>query len=172
MALVDRLRSGDEAAMRELYDRYADHVYAVALKIVNDTALAQQILQDTFVKAWQRAETYSASKGRLVAWVIAIARHKAIDVLRSRAYRDSARMVPLSTELPNPARPEQRKPDVRTTVANLSAKQREIIELIYFRGYTHEEAAKALKLPLGTVKGRIRHALHNLRKALKYEHEH
>ncbi len=167
-ALIERLQTSDDEAYAELYDRYSAMLYGVMLRIVNNREDAENLLQDTFVKIWSNIATYDASKGRLATWLLNIARNTAIDFTRSKAFSQrqknqnidnlvsSAAVMP-STTLNTDAI------GLRKIVENLSKNYREIIEWLYFDGYTQQEIADNFGLPLGTVKTRTRMALKALR---------
>lgn len=162
--LVTLIRSRDEQGIKMLYQKYRAVVFGSILRVVNDHVVAEQILQDTFLRIWQRIETYSSSKGRLVTWILSIARNKAIDVVRLKSYQRAALSVPL-TEVRKTVEMDQTMTayEVRAKVSGLEKKYRTLIELIYFEGYTQAEASKKLGLPLGTVKSRVRKAMQELR---------
>lgn len=164
--LIKRLQQQDKAALSELYDAYGGALYGVALRIVQDEELAQQVLQDTFLKIWRNAGQYDPSKGRLFTWMLNIARNTAIDLTRTSPFRQARKTTTLDSIVHRPggmsANPEH--VGLRELVGNLEEKYRDLIELVYFQGYTQEEAAEQTGIPLGTVKTRLRHAIGELRK--------
>jgi RNA polymerase sigma-70 factor (ECF subfamily) len=89
--LIRRVQGGDAAALTELYDRYAGYVFAIAIRILGDRELAEEVVQDTFLSCWRRADSYQPARGRVASWLIGIARHRAIDSLRSRPSQDRRR---------------------------------------------------------------------------------
>lgn len=155
-ALIIRLQNRDQSAISQLYDLYSASLYGVILRIVKDKLMAEEVLQDCFVKIWFSFARYDSSKGRLFTWLVTIARHVAIDKLRSRAYRQGRQNQSLASidedkwGLISTFKPEYI--GVKELTAILSAEQRLIVDLLYFEGYSHQEAAKELALPLGTVK--------------------
>lgn len=168
-ALLLRMRARDETALEALYDRYGGLVYTLALRIVGDRELASEVLQDTFLRCWRRVEQYDASRGRVAAWLMGVARNRAIDVLRSRQHR--SRSEHGAATLPgDPGEPAQ--PDASDAVAlrhavtsaleALPSSQREVIELAYYGGLTHTEIAERVGAPLGTIKTRMRAGLERL----------
>lgn len=170
--LIRLVQSGDESALGELYSRFGGLVYTVALGIVGDRALAEEIMQDAFLRCWGRAESYSPAMGRVSTWLAAISRNRAIDVLRSRQHqsrlRERAPLV-LTTDMATASEADEvvTRQVVAGAISQLPDHQREIIELAYFRGMTQSEIARTLKAPLGTVKSRTRAAMDQLREALR-----
>ncbi|MEM9921100.1 MAG: RNA polymerase sigma factor [Bacteroidota bacterium] len=150
--------------MQTLYDDYAPALYGVIFRIVKSEELAEDVLQDTFVKIWKNGPDYDASKGSLFTWMLNIARNTAIDLIRSAHHRRRQHM-----ESPDQAAHigesfNVNHIGVNAIVDNLDEKYRKVIDLIYFQGYTHKEVVEELDIPLGTVKSRIRIALRELRK--------
>jgi RNA polymerase sigma-70 factor (ECF subfamily) len=179
LTLLQRIASRDDAAMAELYDRHHRVAYAIIRRIVQSPSDAEEVLQETFVRVWSRAETYDARLGSPAAWVVRIARNRAIDRLRSRQARSDVNApVPVTgvapeRELPAPDTPESvlrsthAAMAVRGAVAALPAAQRTLIEAAFFEGYTHQELSARFGVPLGTVKTRIRAGLVSLRVRLE-----
>ncbi len=169
-ALVQRLREQDEAALSDLYDKYSAALYGVILRIVKTEEIAEDVLQDTFVKIWSSFSQYDASKGRLFTWLINIARNSAIDKIRSRQYRVGSKTKPLEDSPVNHLQSSyDTRPDhigVKEMVNKLNPDQRIIIDMMYFEGYSQSEVAEELDIPLGTVKTRTRTAMKILTKLL------
>lgn len=166
------LRNRDNKAFAYLYDNYASALYSIILQIVNDGELANDVLQEVFVNIWRRIEQYDATKGRLFTWMMNIARNAAIDTLRSRSYQNSRKNQSIGDNVDTIQVTDVIQPGIdtiglRKVLEKLREEQRILIELAYFKGYTHEEIAELEKLPLGTVKTRIRNALIQLRGLLK-----
>lgn len=163
------MRGGDESALEAVYARYGGLVYTLAMRIVGDRELAREVVQDTFLRSWDGRETYDPQRGRLPAWLMGIARNRAIDLLRSRSHQ--ARIREQAVLLPDmPAAPSGDPADAvvaRRTVLDalraLSDGQRMAIELAYYGGLTQAEIALELGEPLGTIKSRTREALERLR---------
>jgi len=160
----ERHRKGAEA----LYDMYGASLYGVILRIVPDIVMSEDLLQECMLRIWQSFSGYDAAKGRLFTWMVNIARNLALDQLRSKAYRNQQKNEELVSCKDSIAVPEQSysKIDqdlVRKGTAKLLANERCIIELIYYRGYTHLEAAAFLHIPVGTVKTRLVRAVKCLR---------
>jgi RNA polymerase sigma factor (sigma-70 family) len=165
--LVSALRKKDDQAFSYLYDHYSGALYGVIKQIVIDADLSNDVLQETFVNIWRRIETYDEGKGRLFTWMLNIARNAAIDKLRSKGYQQSQREIPLDGDVIQPTvRPGVDDFGLKRLITKLKDEQRLLIDLSYFQGYTHEQIAKALHIPLGTVKTRIRSALTQLKALL------
>lgn len=167
--LVIRLRQKEEVAFSYLYDHYSGALYGVVKQIVPDLEQANDVLQEVFVNIWRKIDSYDASKGRLFTWMLNIARNAAIDKTRSRAYQEGLRQQPLmdDTTLVNAVvRPGIDDYGLRKQIFKLKEEHRLLIDLSYYQGYTHEQIAKALNMPVGTVKTRIRSALTQLRTLL------
>jgi len=170
--LVSLLKSRDTAAFNYLYDHYASALYGVILPIVNEHEIANDILQEVFLSIWKKIDTYDASKGRLFTWMLNIARNASIDVLRSKSFQNSRKNQPLAETVNWGNSYQVFQPDPETIglhklLEKLKEEHRVLIELAYFKGYTHEEIAEIEGLPLGTVKTRIRNALIQLRNQMK-----
>jgi RNA polymerase sigma factor (sigma-70 family) len=167
--LVLALRNREKIAADALYDMYSSSLFGVISRIIIDTAVAEDVLQETFIKIWNSFSSYSAEKGRLFTWMVNIARNLSIDKVRSKDYKNQNK----NHELENNVTfiDEQRntiyKPEllgVKDLVDKLKPEQKIILELVYFKGYTHVEVADELDVPLGTVKTRLRMGIMQLRK--------
>jgi len=172
-AAIARMAGGDDQALGELYDRHAKPVYSLALRILQDSADAEDVVQEVFSQAWRQAARYDVSRGAVAAWLLAVARSRAIDRLRSRRARpDHADEVSADAAIDASAPPDmeilsaERIARVRAALDTLPMLQRIAIELAYYEGLTHTEIAARLEQPLGTVKTRIRLALTKLRDTL------
>jgi RNA polymerase sigma-70 factor, ECF subfamily len=167
-SLVARLRDGDQNAMADLYDRYSGIVYGVALRVLGDTAAAEDVLQEIFLQLWCRPQSFNADRGRLAPWLAVIARNRAIDVLRKRPLEEDIDELPVSTgvDLEDVAAQRLAVEKVRGVMAQLPPEQRKALEMAFFEGLTHTEIASRTGEPLGTVKTRIRSALMAVRKAV------
>jgi len=172
--LVAAVAGGSEEALRALYDRYGGLVFTVALRMVGDRDIAQEIVQDVFLRLWDRAASFDAERGRAHAWLMAVTRNRAIDVLRGAQHQARSRDREL---LPGDyTRPSLMHRDHGDSVAlNLSVAdalgtlpeaQRRTLELVLLAGLTQREIAEVMDLPLGTVKTRIRDGLVRLRAQL------
>ena len=165
--LVSAIRSGDEQAMAQLYERYSPIVYSVALRVVGDTAAAEDVLQEVFMQLWRRPNVFDASRGSLPAWLAVIARNRAIDSLRKRRPETDITEVVVSIEpdLAGEAEWNRALEKIRRTLVSMSPSQRSALEMAFFEGLTHTEIASKTGEPLGTIKTRIRAGLLTLRKA-------
>ncbi len=165
MRLIARLRAGEQQAMSELYDRYAKVVYAVALRVLQDAAAAEDILQDVFLQLWRNPDAFDASRGSLAAWLAVIARHRSIDRLRKRRPETDIEecVITSGPDLRDDTERALVVEKVRGALAEMNPDQRSALELAFFQGLTHSEIAAKTGEPLGTVKTRIRSGLQQLR---------
>jgi len=168
------LTRGDETALASLYDRHATGVYSLALRILQDVGEAEDIVQDVFMQAWRQASRYDARRGAVVAWLLTMARTRAIDRLRARRTRTQDVIDDGVTEVSDPVALQdamllsrEQVSRVRAALSQLPILQRVALELAYYEGLTHAEIAARLEEPLGTVKTRIRSAMLKLRDALE-----
>lgn len=168
LMLVTAIRSGDQGAMAALYDRYSSIVYAIALRVLQDTGAAEDVLQDIFMQLWRNPGAFDASRGNMAAWLAVIARHRAIDSLRRRRPENDIEDVIVSVEpdMASDADRSRTMDKVRGALETMSASQRNALEMAYFEGLTHAEIAQKTGEPLGTIKTRIRTGLLSLRKVL------
>jgi RNA polymerase sigma factor (sigma-70 family) len=167
--LVSALRNREKIAMEALYDMYSASLFGVISRIVSETETAEDILQETFVKIWHSFSGYNAEKGRLFTWMVNIARNLAIDKLRSKDYKNQNKNQDIDNTVAiiDEQRNSVYKPEllgVKELVETLKPEQKAILDLVYFKGYTHVEAADELGVPLGTIKTRLRMAVQQLRK--------
>ncbi len=163
--LVARLKAKEESAMSELYDRYAVNFYGLASKIVGSDEIAQDIVQDSFVKIWRKVDSYDETKGTFFTWMLNITRNTAIDVLRKRKKENPSSIQDVENRvLMSQDGISTDTIGIKAIVENLDENQRILVEYIYFKGYTQQEASEELDIPLGTVKTRIRAAVNELKK--------
>ncbi|MDP9080967.1 MAG: sigma-70 family RNA polymerase sigma factor [Bacteroidota bacterium] len=167
--LVLALRNREKIAIEALYDMYSSSLYGVISRIITDTATAEDVLQETFVKIWHSFSSYSTEKGRLFTWMVNIARNLAIDKLRSKDFKNQNKNQELENNVTfiDEQRNTVYKPEllgIKELVETLKPEQKSILDLVYFKGYTHVEAADELGVPLGTIKTRLRMAILQLRK--------
>jgi RNA polymerase sigma-70 factor (ECF subfamily) len=178
--LMQRLAYRDLRAFRALYDRYGRLVYSATYRVLRDAHLAEDMVQEVFLRLWRKPDSYAPSRGRFATWLTSVSRNRAVDEVRSRNRRyrhetaspeEQEREVP-ATEADDPALTAEMADQRRlilAALANLPDEQRSTIELAYFGGYTQQEIAQMLDQPLGTVKTRIRLGMQKLRAALTPE---
>lgn len=173
-ALSDRLRSGDRDALAALYDRYAPLAMGVAMRVVHDRAVAEDVVQDAFVTVWQKIARYDASRGALKGWLLTVVRNRAIDRLRATRATvdvDAPEADALLRTGPNPTADDALErvsaEAVHQALVELPDDQRTAIQLAYFEGYTYREIADLTGVPRGTASGRLRLALGKLRDSLR-----
>lgn len=175
LELAQALAAGDVDALARLYDRYGALAYSVSLRILGDPGRAEDVVQDAFLKLWNSASRFDAHRGSLRTWVITAVRNRSIDYLRGRsAHERQEREIPLETEARGPGSDPWREVaasierDVITeALSALPVEQRQTVELAYFGGYSHREIAEMIRVPLSTVKGRMRLALEKLHSYLQ-----
>jgi RNA polymerase sigma-70 factor (ECF subfamily) len=170
VALLVRIAARDQHAVAELYDRHCRLLFGLALRILRNRAEAEEVLQEVFVQAWTKVETYSVALGTPAAWLVRIARNRAIDRLRANQVRDRtieglSPDPPAETAETHAVRSEEQRAVLRALAA-LPLEQRELIEHAYFQGLTQSELAERFGLPLGTVKTRVRTGMMALRRGL------
>jgi RNA polymerase sigma factor (sigma-70 family) len=167
--LVLALRNHEKIAIEALYDMYSSSLFGVISRIVIDTATAEDVLQETFVKIWNSFSSYSTEKGRLFTWMVNVARNLAIDKIRSKDFKNQNKNQELENNVTSidAQRNTIYQPEllgIKDLVQKLKPEQKSILDLVYFKGYTHVEAAEELGIPLGTIKTRLRMAIQELRK--------
>ena len=168
--LVLLLQQRNKAAYSYLYDNYAGALRAVIFNIVNDEELANDILQDVFVKIWKQIDSYDTLKGRLFTWMLNISRNASIDTVRSKGFRNNRNTGELTDATQRSAGSSEINTDaigLKKIVYQLKEEYRVLVDLSYFQGYTQDEISKSLNIPLGTVKTRLRTALVQLREIIK-----
>ncbi|MFN0108857.1 MAG: sigma-70 family RNA polymerase sigma factor [Blastocatellia bacterium] len=174
ISLVQRIVQNDQSALATLYDTTNRLAYSLILRVLNDASAAEEVLLDVYTQVWRQAANYDTGRGSPLAWLMTIARTRAIDRLRS-GWQDRQRKEPLdllNDRETTAASPEEATVSsetqrfVRTALKSLSPEQREVIELAYYSGLSHSEIATKLNQPLGTVKTRTRLGMMKLREAL------
>jgi len=165
--LVSAIRSGDQQAMAQLYERYSSIVYSVALRVLGDTGAAEDILQEVFMQLWRSPDVFDATRGSLPGWLAVITRNRAIDTLRKRRPEADITDVVVSIEPDFVGRAEWSRAleKIRGVLRDMPPLQRSALEMAFFEGLTHTEIAEMTGEPLGTIKTRIRAGLLTLRKA-------
>jgi RNA polymerase sigma-70 factor (ECF subfamily) len=171
--LIGRLQRRDPQALAELYDRYGRLAYSLILRVVRDTGVAEDLVQETFLRVWNRVQGFDADKGSIGPWLLAVARNRAIDYLRSTTGRarnslelDATDHPALYSDMEKDLLVSDKARRIKTAMLKLSPNQREVIELAYFEGLSQTEMAARMGQPLGTVKTWVRTALKNLRDEL------
>ena len=167
--LVRALKGKETIAIQALYDMYSGALLGVISRIIQQPEVAEDLLQETFIKIWNSADSYDSTKGRLFTWMINLARNLSIDKIRSKDFRNSNKNQDIENNVD--FIDSQRKITfnadtlgLREMVTALKPEFNDVLNMVYFKGYTHVEAAEELNLPLGTVKTRIRMAIMELRK--------
>ena len=175
--LIQRVSQVDKEALEALYVRYQTPVYSLAMFMLKQPALAEEATQDIFLNIWLKASSFNSERGQPKAWIMSVAHHKIVDVIRSRrrtiintdpADYETLDLLPAggaSTEAQVEQTMERER--IMRALATIPEPQREVIMLAYFGGYSQSEMAKKLNQPLGTVKTRVRLAMQKLRLALE-----
>ncbi|MFD2916216.1 RNA polymerase sigma factor [Psychroserpens luteus] len=166
--LVSNFQKKDEKAFEKLYNMYSNSMHGVIYNIVRDHEIAEEVMQDVFIKAWHKADTYNSSKGRFFTWILNIARNAAIDKTRSKAFKNSGKNLNAEffVDILETSENLNDKMDaigIGTYVKALGEKCKAIIEYLYFKGFTQKETSEELDIPLGTIKTRNRNCIKDLR---------
>ncbi len=166
---ITLLKQKDKKVIAWLYDNYSGPLLGIISRIVRDAEKAEELLQDTFVRAWDRGNLYDESKGSLFTWLVRIARNLSINEVNSKAFKKKQVTGALDPTFEgNKQELSVNTLGLKGHVSRLDNKYVEIIDLVYFQGHTHQEAAEELDLPLGTLKSRIKKAIEALRKVYVY----
>lgn len=180
LALIERVAARDASAVAALHDRHARVLYSLIHRIVRDAAEAEDVLQEVFLRVWEKAESYDPMLGSPMAWLVRIARNRAIDRVRARRARPATQPVDETVDqqaidtVAAPASPErvtrgsEEQRALMNALARLAPEQRVLIEQAFFMGYTQSELAERFGLPLGTVKTRIRTGMLAMREHLQH----
>ena len=164
--IVELLREGNEKAISLLYEHYGDTLFGVALKVVRNEEVAQDVVQESFVKIWKKAHTYDSSKAKLFTWLFRITRNTAIDKLRSLGTKSDKEIQMDVSDVYNIGveglRPEHL--DLQKHLGEIEPKYREVLDALFFQGMTQQEASDELDIPLGTIKSRLKIGLRELKK--------
>ena len=178
--LIDRVIDHDELALARLYDLTSSRVYGLVLRITRQAALAEEAVEDTYFQVWRQAVRFDGLRGNVMAWLLAIARSRALDLIRRESRFDHEELSDVADSMAMAS--EQRGPDELVAAARdhqklheamtiLGAQSRQLVALAFFKGLSHEEIAQCTNLPLGTVKSQIRRALNALKAALYGVHQ-
>ena len=175
--LILKVAEGDRGAFLALYDRYSAKVYGLALRVIGDPMIAEEVTQDAFMRLWTRANTYNPNRGRASSWLLTITHRLAIDHFRLEARRPPA-SNPSNPEnaldkVPDPESQseESRWSTLKFALSKLPQEQRSVIELAFYHGMSHSQIAEYQSTPLGTVKTRIRLGMEKLRREWEQEHK-
>ena len=173
MQWLGEMATGNEQALGDFYDATLGKVYGVAIRIIGDSTLAEDVVTDVYHDAWNNAATYSRDRGRPLAWLLTICRNRALDCYRheSSAARTieaaAAQQVPDAVDEPDVlVESVEEGHALHALLATISTEDRQLIAMAFFRGLTHQQIAEATAMPLGTVKSRIRRALNTLSEAV------
>ena len=164
--IIALLRQNDRNGIALLYDKYHAALFGVVLRVVHSRELAEEVLQDTFTKVWKNFDRYDASKGKLFTWLLSVARNTAIDQTRLSSFSQKNQNLDEHVSTLERQMNGSLNTDtigVRQITEKLPKEYRDIIDLIYFKGYTQQETSDSLGVPLGTVKTRLRTAVNQLR---------
>jgi RNA polymerase sigma-70 factor, ECF subfamily len=169
--IIELLRSRNADGVSLLYDKYSGALYGTILRVVHSKELAEEVLQDTFTKAWRNIDSYDAGKGRLYTWLINIARNTAIDATRAKNFKQQNQPLDNVVNTIDAQQSTSLNPDtldVQRLTEKLAPEYKILVDLIYFQGFTQAEAATHLSMPLGTVKTRLRAAMGLLKQLFSF----
>ncbi|MEY2829618.1 MAG: hypothetical protein RIQ33_1476 [Bacteroidota bacterium] len=170
--LINQLKAKSDLAFNYLYQNYSKALFTIIFQTLQNQELSEDVLQESFVKIWKNIDAYDSSKGTLFTWMLNICRNQAIDKTRSKLFKNNSQNQAIENNVSVFSKTEnQFKPEyigLKTLTNNLKPEYREIIDLIYYKGYTQNDAAEHLQIPLGTVKTRCRAALLELRKIFNH----
>lgn len=170
--LLTQIYKKDDKAFTLLYDMYAKNLYGIIFNLIKDREEAEDILQETFVKIWKNLDTYNESKGRFFTWILNIARNSAIDRLRSKNFNNNQKNLS-SDNFVHILDDQSRTTNIIDTIGiqefvkKLKPKCIQLIDLLFFKGYTQQEVSETLEIPLGTVKTQNRNCINELRNLLR-----
>ncbi|WP_168123856.1 RNA polymerase sigma factor [Paenibacillus sp. HB172176] len=173
--LMSQIALKDSSALEQLYDQYEMPLYSFVMRMVKDAMLAEEIIQELFLRIWNHAERYDGESGKFTTWMFAIARNIAIDQLRKRKsrmpepYADESQLAAVADEkqdIETEVEMNWYGNEMKKAIQELNEDQQDVVEMIYYQGYTQQEVSRLRDIPLGTVKSRVRLALRQLRKRL------
>ena len=169
--LYTRIKEKDKAALEMLYDRYEKILFSFLYKMTQDKELAEEALQEVFLKLWRGKGIYDESKGKFTSWLFRMAQNSAVDLIRKRKkpsvpLDEAEEMASGESSVEELAEWQEKKEEIQSAISELSGEQQKMINLFYFKGHTHEIIADMCDIPLGTVKSRIRLALKKLKNIL------
>jgi RNA polymerase sigma-70 factor (ECF subfamily) len=170
--LILQLKQKNEVAFSQIYDMYSENIFGIINTIVKDAEVAEEVLQDVFIKVWDKSDSYASEKGRFFTWLLNISRNAAIDKVRSKAFKNKNKTSDfddfsffIKDDLDLDSQSDGY--GLRTFVDKLKPTCIKLIDLLFFKGYTQKEASETLEIPLGTVKSRNRTCLNSLRETLE-----
>ena len=166
--LVEGMKAGDEKVFKELYRMYSLTLLNIIDRIIHDDTAKFDILQDVMAKIWKHGNAYDRTKGSLFTWMLNVTRNHTIDVIRSKQYRNHLKNIGINEVRGIYSMFSTDKIDMKNLVNQLPEKNRVVIDMVYFNGFTHMEASVELRIPLGTVKTRIAMGLMELKKLFNY----
>lgn len=169
--IIALLKNRDEQGLSFLFDHYGATIFGVITRIIKDEKTAEEVLQQSFLKAWNKIDSYDTSRSSLYTWLSAIARNTAIDITRLKSFKSNKKSLPLDTNVHEREADfkEESKIDSKNLLGNLEDKYKIVLDMMYLQGYTQAQISEELNIPLGTIKTRIRKALQILRQDLKNE---
>lgn len=162
--IIELLKAGDKKAIAYIYDRWADSLYGVIYNICKDEGIAKDVLQDTFLKVWQKSDSYDSEKAKLFTWIYQIARNKAIDAYRKKQKNHTENIQKANLIVSNVGSDQKLyHSELGKHISKLEPKYQEVLQSLFFEGMTHVEMSKKTGIALGTIKTRLRIALRELR---------
>lgn len=179
LLLLELIKDRDELALGKLYDNSVRLVYSLILRILKNVEDSEEVTQEVFYSIWKRSSTFDASKGKVMGWIVTIARNKALDKLRSKRHKQETQEISLVENMVSDSTKwedsdnvsqnlinKESSKSVDTAIIKLPEEEKELIELAFYQGYSHSKIAEHLDMPLGTVKTKIRRAVGRLRDSL------
>ena len=166
MEIIKLLKQRDQQGLSLLYDDYSNSLMGVIMSIVRHQETAEEILQETFLKVWNSIDSFNEERGTLFTWMVTIARRMAIDKVRLKSYGSSVGLEYFDRASDTPNHDEM---DTHQLLKSLDKDQKVVLDMVYLKGYTQQQASEMLEIPLGTVKSRIRLAIKSLRSELDTE---
>lgn len=169
--VITLIKAKDEKGLNYLYDNYSGALNGIIYRIVGSEKISEEILQQTFLKVWEKIHSYDSNKSTLFTWMSRIARNSAIDVKRLKSFEHNQKTESIDNQfdIAQNTSDLSEKIDVEILLKNVDPKYKMVLDCVYLQGYSHREAAEKLDLPLGTVKTRLRNALNQLRENLRNE---
>ncbi|WP_369682430.1 RNA polymerase sigma factor [Alkalihalobacillus sp. LMS6] len=170
--LYKKLRRGEKEALEQMYDKYSKLLFSFTFKMTEEKQLAEEIVQEVFIKVWTQKSSYDETKGKFSSWLLTMTRNTVIDHIRKKRETASEIATKEMTEDPDPSVEDQvewkeKRAVVRRAISQLKREQQKVITLFYYQGLSQQKIADSCDLPLGTVKGRIRLALKHLKETIQ-----